>query len=136
MKLKSATITILFNRGGLEIQLEDRDASKRFAVIKLTPEQVCTSFSQLVYTPCEIELHDLDKVGKKMEHKVFEFPMPENALTSYDKKTAIKEVKRICPKGWTPDLHFSSRNSFFYKDERNLRKPYARTRIRRWVNND
>ena len=41
----------------------------------------------------------------------------------------IQEIKKECPDGWTPDLHFSSQDSFFHKDY----ELWARTKIRRWV---
>ena len=128
MKLKNGRITMLASEDGMKIELHDNDASITFAHIKLTPIQLAQALSRLGYTECKIEVHLLDKIGKKMKNKKFTFELPEtNTFRNMDmaKKIAIES----CPEGWEPDLHFGSQGSFFTKDG----KQYARTTIRRWV---
>lgn len=66
--------------------------------------------------------------GKKLETRNFEFELPEH---NYNNRLEItrETVKKVVPDGWTPDMSFSSRESFFTRDK----KEYARTTLRRWV---
>ena len=131
MKL-DCSITILFNNSGLEIEARDESSNITFLRIKMNPEQVCKAFSRLACTPCQsMKVFDLDKVGKEMEHKTFEFPMPGNPpfYKQNQKIIAIETMNKICPPGCVPDNHFNSQNSFFFKDE----TLWARTIIRRWI---
>lgn len=135
MKINRAQIDILVNRDGTEINLYDADASVCFARISLTPEQFQQALSRLGYVPCEVDVANFEKVGKRMEYKTFEFEIPEaNANRYADKKDSCrilceKALKESEFSDWASDNCFSSRNSFFYKDG----KPWARTTIRRWI---
>jgi len=130
MKLNDGRITILVNREKTVIELRDDDSSTMIARVELTPEQFSSAMSRLALTECSIEVfpEKYDRVGKVMEHKKFEFKMPIEE-DGYNKETAKNLVKLKCPKGWIPELSFSSQGSFFMKDER----WWARTIIRRWV---
>jgi hypothetical protein len=128
VKLQDCGITILFDHEGLRIELVDNTSSTTFAVATLSQEQTCQVLSRLCNTPCEIKVYNLDRVGKKMEHKYLEFPMPKHDYSNRHSK-AIEGAKKYCPKDWEPDFYFGSQNSFYFKDG----KEYARTTIRRWV---
>jgi len=130
MKLNDGRISILIDREKTVIELRDDDSSTMIARVELTPEQFSSAMSRLAYTECSIEVfpEKYDRVGKVMEHKTFEFKMPVKKF-GYDKETAKDIIKTLCPKGWIPELSFSSQGSFFMKDE----KWWARTIIRRWV---
>ena len=123
-------ITILFNEDGMDIELSDVASSIRFADIHLNPKQTCQALSRLGETPCEkMEVYGLDVIGKKQEHKSFEFEVPYE-YTTYSKREEVKRIAKLkCPKGWIPDMYFNSQNSFFKKNN----KYYARTVMRRWV---
>ena len=123
-------ITMLFNDDGLKIEVQDRSSSLTFLRIKMNPVQVSQAFSRLAHTDCEnIEVHGIDKIGKKMEWTKFEFKFPDNI----PHKERVRHAQAIaisqCPEGWEPDLYFESKDSFFVKD--NIQ--YARCTIRRWI---
>ena len=128
MKLKDGRISILADKGGVKIELYDLTAGRTFAVISLTPEQFTQALSRLMYTECEIALHNLDIVGKTMKMDRLTFELPTG--TDYKNRTdiAVKLAIEKCPEGWEPDLYFNSQESFFTKDDKN----YARTVIRKW----
>lgn len=124
------SITMLAAEDGVRIELRDNASSSLFAVVKLSPTQFCQAMSRLAHTPCEkMEVFDLEKLGKTLEYKPFEFEMPIVDFNTDRKKEADELVRKLCPKGWTPDLYFNSQSSFFRRDE----KSFARTTIRRWV---
>jgi|SRR3990167_6510092 len=125
MKLKDPKITILFNDDGMSIEVYDNKSSVTFLKAKLNTKQTCQVLSRLGHTDCEAEVFHLDIIGKKMEHKPFEFIVPE--YCSKDK--AAKIVVKVCPEGWFPDINFSCQGSFFIRND----LFYARTTIKRWV---
>ena len=126
MKINNAKITILVGEEGTTITLLDGDSNTSFAEVTLTPVQLSQALSRLAHTKCEIEVHNLERVGRTMEHQEFEFELPPN---NNRREAAKKIVLALCPKGWTPSTYFGSQNSFFYRDD----KTFARTTIRRWV---
>jgi len=109
------------------ITVRDDKSRTRFLEIEMdysTFAEVLTGASE---SECDMQVKDLDKVGKSRETGSIEFKMP-NTLT--DRKQLAGEIAKInCPEGWTPDLYFGSQSSFFYKDK----ETWARTRILRWV---
>ncbi len=130
MELKDGRITMLASEKGMTIELRDFKASTTFAEIKLDSIQLAQTLGRFGHTKCKINLHGLDKVGKKMEHKTFEFKIPDDLGWGADTENiVIQTAKDKCPKSWIPDLSFSSYDSFFIKDEQR----YAKTTIRRWV---
>lgn len=115
----------------ITITVEDRTSSVRFLEMKLTREQfINAAMNRLGCTDVKhAEVRGLEKIGKKMEMQNFEFPLPADITYETKHVKTVETVKECCPKGWVPDLSFSSRESFFTKDG----KEYARTTIRRWV---
>jgi hypothetical protein len=134
MKIKAQiTITATYD-DAINIVVGDRASSIRFLDMTMTREQfINATMNRLGNTNVErAELRDLDLVGKKMEIEHFEFPLPLHEERSYgNEELAIETVKKLCPEGWTPDLYFSSQDSFFYKFDGSC---WARAIIRRWVN--
>lgn len=132
MKLKKGRITILLNRDGMEINLIDNDSGTQFAVINLNQEQTCAALSRQGYVECDIELGGLEKLGKKLENKQFEFEIPDTLTMMGDDKLneiCLSELFNNNMEDWTPDKYYRSQNSFFNKDG----KKYARVTIRRWI---
>jgi len=121
----NGTISILINSDYTTIEIEDKDANTTFVKVRLTPEQLSMALSRLSYTPCEMEVHKLERVGKRHEHKSHEFEIPNDVKNNELHNLALLS----CENGWTPDNYFGSQNSFFTKDG----KKYARCTIRRWV---
>jgi hypothetical protein len=78
-----------------------------------------------------MEVFDLDRVGKNMEHKRLEFQMPSGVVeTAYTRdEVAAMRAKDNCPDGWVPDLYFNSQDSYF----KEMGKDMAHCTIRRWV---
>lgn len=129
MKIKDGRITMLFNENGATLELRDSDSSIMFVEVKLSNKQVCQMLSRLCHTDCEsMEVFHLDKVGKTMEHKTFEFRIPKVSYQEQE-EIAIKTIKKVCPEGWEPDNYFKSRDSFFIKNG----QEYARCIIKRWL---
>lgn len=131
MKLTNCKVTILFSEDGLTIELDDSDAVVRLARIILNQKQTCQALSRLGYTPCEVEVWSLDKVGKKRLTEPFTFPMPDCSYKE-SKDVASREAVRLCPEGWEPSTYFGSQDSFFKRDN----ETWARTVIHKWVDKE
>lgn len=129
MKIKGQ-ISMFFDENGLRMELRDKNAITTFAEIVLNKEETCSALARHGYTPCEIEVRNLERIGRKHEHKTFEFEIPTLKIPyNLRENTIIALAKKHCPNGWIPDLYFSSQDSFFNKDG----KSWARTTIRRWI---
>lgn len=132
MKLQNASITFLATQEGTTIKIRDNDASITFAEIILTNDHLASMLSRLSNTPCEVQVFELNKVGKHHECRDFIFEMPAIAHGKA-KEIAIERCKsKMEIEGlteWEPDDYFGSQNSFFFKGGIS----YARTTIRRWV---
>ena len=131
MKINNGSITILCggHTDGVVIEIRDNDAATIFCKIELDAKQFVAALGRLSNVEAKsMEVFNLDRVGKKHEHKKLEFEIPESG---YDgrKEIAIKTAKEKCPEGWIPDLYFGSQDSFFMKDG----KEYARCIIRRYI---
>ncbi len=125
----NASITILGDKDKVIIEVQDENASTKFLEIRMSPESfVNATMGRLALTRCTAEVSSLEKIGKKMEHKPFEFRMPI-FIGANRGLTTRAQVKLVSPIGWEPDLYFSNRDSFFTKDG----EEWARTTIRRWV---
>lgn len=122
-------ISIFVGEESTTIDIYDKDASTRFASIKLTPEQLSMALSRLSHTPCSIEVHGLDRVGKLHENKQFEFEIPENLRGSKYADELREIAQPQLTDGWIVSDLFQSQGSFFQKNG----KQYARCTIRRWV---
>ena len=108
MKLREGKITLLFDDDGLSIELIDGLSTTHFAKVRLNPEQTVKALARLGYCPCEIEVGGLDRVGKKLEHKKFEFEIPKAGEYYLDKDEAARLAKELCPSGWRPGRCFPS----------------------------
>lgn len=126
--------TILFRKEGMSIELKDDDACVMFAKLEFSPIKTMQLFSRLCHVEADnANIIGLNKIGKKMENKKFEFDIPENILDSrYHsdyREHVINYAEKKCPKGWIVSDSFCSQDSFFVKDK----KEFARCTIRRWV---
>jgi len=124
--LIKGAISFLPSQEGTKILVRDAASSRTFLEVTLTNDQLAAMMSRLLHTDCEIRVSDLDKNGKKMEHRQFEF--------EYDKKENVEWICEMAMerdgfKDWTSDQHYGSQNSFFQRDGKN----FARTIIRRWI---
>ncbi len=128
MKLKGR-ISILINRDETTIEIKDESANVRFVKVKLTPEQLSAALSRQISIECELEVKELEKVGKVHENKTFEFEIPETLPTRGNQLELQKIAQSHLSDGWIADAYFGSQNSFFKKDG----KKYARVTIRRWL---
>lgn len=131
MKIDSAAITFLVGSDNTTIQIHDQNANIDFVRIRLTNDQLAAMLSRLSFTPCEVEVFGLNRIGKKMENKNFEFEIDEDARKNRDLLPSICS-DALQSEGlfeWVSDMYFSSQNTFFTKDG----KLMARTTIRRWV---
>jgi hypothetical protein len=128
MKLEGR-ISVLINRDGTTIEVEDENANARFLKITLTPEQLSAALSRQMAVECEIEVKGLEKIGKKHENKRFEFEIPSDLVSSRNENELQKLAQSLLNDGWIAERYFSSQDSFFKKDG----VQYARCTIRRWV---
>lgn len=113
------------------IKVHDIDSSTTFVELTLTREQFINAAMNRL-SNCGVEkasVMHLDRVGKTMELKSFEFELPEGVDYTSNEEEICRIARQTVPEGWTPDLYFRSQNSFFKKDK----KHFARTTIRRWV---
>ena len=128
MKLEGR-ISVLINRDGTTIEVEDENANAMFLKITLTPEQLSAALSRQKAVECEIEVRGLEKIGKKHENKRFEFEIPSDLASSRNENELQKLAQSLLSDGWIAERYFSSQDSFFKKDG----VQYARCTIRRWV---
>ena len=128
MKLEGR-ISVLINRDGTTIEVEDENANARFLKITLTPEQLSAALSRQMAVECEIEVRGLEKIGKKHENKRFEFEIPSDLANSRNENELQKLAQSLLSDGWIAERYFSSQDSFFKKNG----VQYARCTIRRWV---
>lgn len=128
MKLQGK-ITMLINQDYTTIQIEDPNAATTFCEVTLTPQQLSDILSRLACVNCELELHGLEKIGKKHECKSFEFEIEPNETDRNEAELLAFKANSLLSDGWVADAYFGSQNSFFKRDG----KQYARCTIRRWV---
>ena len=129
MKIKGR-ITILIDRDQTRISIEDDQASIILAEIVIDPMTLNTILSRQAYVPCEVEVGDLSKIGKKHENKEFEFELPKEFWDfNRDHKKLAEYANTLLEDGWVADPYFDRQGSFFSKDG----KHYAKCVIRRWV---
>ena len=123
------TITASYN-DSITITITDKAASTSFLQMVMTREQwINATMNRLAQTEVESTMiHDLERVGKKMEMDTLVVKIPKYGDTS----SAIANAQKECPEGWLPDLTFQSQNSFFTEGGHGERH-FARTTIRRWV---
>jgi len=133
MKLEDGRITILVSEKGTTIEIIDSKSSTTFCNVTLTPAQLSQALSRLSHTKCDVEVHSLDRVGKKHENDRFIFEIPKELRSS----SCSKELTELCIKSlneldmseWKPDGYFASQDTFTEKGG----KTYANAVIRRWI---
>ena len=123
------------------VSLTVRDDNSRtiFLRLEIDMQSFADTLTGLACVHCTGDVRGLDRIGKTEEIKQFKVDLPKSAKFR-DKVAAKKAVLEACPEGWTPDLHFSSQDSFFIKgnsiysteDDETV---CVRTVIRRWVDN-
>lgn len=133
MKLKGR-IFIGIGIDSTKIEITDDSSRIRFCEITLTPEQLSAALSRQADTPCILEIKRLELVGKKHEHKSFQFELPKSIdkysdsfkgeLWEYGQNLVDKEYN-----GWVLDKYFGSQNTFFTLDGKDM----VRATARRWV---
>ena len=128
MELKDPKISILIGQESTTIEIYDSPSCTTFVRVKLTPDQLSSALSRLSHSPCECVVANLDRLGKTHEVTKFEFEMSETDCRTRE-KIAKETAERLCPEGWKSDGYFSSQDSFFTKDGKNM----ARATIRRWI---
>jgi hypothetical protein len=123
-------ISIMVNREYTSIEIRDSNANVQFLKIALSPYQLSAALSRQAEIECELQLKGLDRVGKKMENKKFEFQLPED-LTGWnaDKDKIARYAQTLLSDGWIADGYFNSKDSFFKWGD----TEYARCTVRRWV---
>ncbi len=141
MKLTDGRITILAQNSngaagdcGVTIELRDDESNTTFARVKLSSEQWIDAMSRQSYVKCEIDVHGLDRVGKKMiMQKDFKFVVGDVDIP-YDEQNLLAKEKafEVCPDGWIPDTSFSSRDSLWFENG----KLWASTTLRKWIDID
>lgn len=133
MKLENSSITFLVSGDKTTIELRDNDAATTFCKVTLTPEELSKALSRLSNTPCNIEVHNVDRLGKMHENETFEFEIPKelrgSSNTAELTKMCINSLKELSMEEWKTDGYFASQNTFFERDG----KTYARCTIRRWI---
>lgn len=111
----------------IRIQLEDNNSRVIFCELKMSLDDFARAITGRGCCPADMEVRDLDKVGKIMETKTLDFLLPECPIQDR-KRVAADIAKRLCSGGWVPDTGFDSQRSFTYDDGRTT----AHTICRRW----
>jgi hypothetical protein len=127
MKIKDGRVSILVGEDGASIEIKDGASRVTFVKLYMSPKEFMAALGRLVYCKADIEVFELDKVGKEIETDTMIFEMPEYSYSN-KKEIAEAEALRRCPDGWETNARFDSQDSFFTKDG----KEYAKTIIRRW----
>ncbi len=129
MKL-NCKITLLVDKQGARIELHDVPSGLTFFRAEMTAEDFMAALGRLGYAGMEkAEIFNLEKIGKTLLIDKIEFEMPEGVPHKELSKVAYQLALEQCPAGWEPDSYFNSRDSFFYKNE----KQWARATIRKYV---
>ncbi len=132
MKIKGR-LTILVSGESTTIQISDDNASVRIIEIKITPEELSLLLSRRADLPVEMNVYNLEKVGKTHEHARYLFEIPDE-LNSSTKSLELTElcIESLAKDGmtdWTPDSYFGSQDSFRGSNG----KYFANAVIRRWI---
>jgi hypothetical protein len=120
------SITFLPSQEGTTIKVRCESSKITFLEVTLTNDELASMMSRLANTSCDFEVKGLDKVGKQMEHRVFEFEYFDKSNIEYTCETAMGNDGLV---DWTSMHFYGSQNSFFTKDGKQM----ARTTIRRWI---
>ena len=134
MKIKNGKIYIFVNRDEITIQINDYTSRTIIAEIKMNPSEFAGALSRSL-SSCDIEIFEnSDKYNKIHQAEEFTFRMPAGVRVGEEniKDLAYTRACQLCPVGWTPDKYFSSKDSFFYKED----ILWARATIRRWIDTE
>ena len=129
-------ITIGFYDDKVTIELDDYDASAKFAVITISPERFVKALSSLAFVPCDIEVRGLDKLGLVMEVNRFQASIKESILDGIPlgerRKYVLKLLRaKFSTDKWEVDDNTDSRDFLRWNHEK---KKYVVNGIRRrWV---
>jgi hypothetical protein len=135
MKIKG-NISMRIDRHSTTIEIRDDNACTTFLEISLTPEQLSEVLSRLAYVKCELEINDLHKIGKTMEHKSFSFEISgkDHGDHYMDRGKKLTEISQKLlddeGEGFISDGYFTSQDSFKEIDDNSW---MAKCTARRWV---
>jgi hypothetical protein len=117
------------------IEVKDTSSNTTFLRINLDPIQFTQALGRLACVDCDLDVYGVDRIGKKHEHKKYEFQLPDDYDT-YVKSERYEELSSYCQElldvegeGYICDRYFGSKDSFFVRD--NLK--WGRITIRRYV---
>jgi phage antirepressor YoqD-like protein len=132
-----AQISIFIRDDEVKLEFRDDTASRNFLVVTMTHKNFVTALGNRGQVACKTaEVHNLTKLGKRMEHRQFEFRLKKDYAYKVQAKMATKDAERALKREgleeWEPDTSFNSQGSFFTKKG----QPWARTIIRRWVEDE
>ena len=130
MKLKDPRISLRIDADKTTIEILDNASVTTFITITLTPEQLSSAMSRLSRSECEVEITNLDVVGKKRITQELLFEIPKNVEFMADRSQLIDLTKQNTPIDWIASTYFGSQNSFFTAKDG---KRYARTTMYKWV---
>lgn len=105
-------IDILYRNDAVEISMYDSNANILLATTTMSEHDFLTAaMGRLMRTRCEIEVGELENVGKHYETSKFSFELPACSWNERDARAAEMAKIRV-PDGWSPSLYFGSQGSF------------------------
>lgn len=128
MKIEG-NITVRFEPNGVKIELEDVVANSRLASISIDVPAFMRILSGLSFMPCNIDIPNIDKIGKKHENKEFRFPIDKELASSSHREKLTRLAQSLLSDGWIADDYFGSQDSFSFKDD----QWFAKCVIRRYI---
>lgn len=127
-KFLNPTLTI--NTVDDKVKIEISEGRNEVLTLTVQSSEFLRALGRLGNVAClEATLLRPEIAGRRQEHQDLEFPLPDGTDLGTRQQAAREAGMRLCPEGWTADLYFGSRNSFFTREG----KQWARTIIRRWV---
>jgi len=118
-------------RENIVISIRDRDSGERFCEVNIDYKSFTKLITGQSEIDCELNVKNLERVGKKRENDTINFPFDET-YSNERNELASEKAKEYTPEGWTCDNYFGSQTSFFRKDG----VDYARATIRRWIDKE
>ncbi len=127
-QLSISRLSYGYDRRKIKIIVQDTDAEIKFLEIEMDLCKFVECITGLPSVDCDMELKNIQNLGKQKERKTIEFQLPKEKYLLKDEEI-IEIAKKHVPEGWTCDMYFDSKGSFFTKDD----KRFARTDIVRWI---
>jgi hypothetical protein len=120
----------LYHCGSQVVILDAEISLKDFGLMLLhSPKYISLEDQKLNRTPIEATLYHLDKLGKELITKPFEFNTGCSSQIDPDfENLARSACIDQCPEGWEPNLYLKSRSTFFDKEG----TVWGRTTIKKW----